>query len=113
MFENVALQEFRCYTSTRSQQLAIFLAEFPSWISLFSYPELVGTKNEKRAPMSPCFKKTAVKLREKLLEGRSLCSGTPSIESQSVYQKFNIHCLVFNYDVYICFHAINYINTKR
>ena len=72
MFENVALQvaEVRCYTSTRSQQLAIFLAEFPSWISLFSYPELVGTKNEKRAPMSPCFKKTAVKLREKLLEGR-------------------------------------------
>ena len=38
-----------CYTTTRSQQLAIFLAEQPFGISLFSYPELLGTKNKKCA----------------------------------------------------------------
>ena len=72
MLINVALQvaEVGCYTTTWSQQLAIFLARWSwSWGEL-EYPELLGTKNDKCAHARICALVISdVKLWEKLLEG--------------------------------------------
>ena len=65
MLKIVALQVGCCYTAMRSRQLAIFF-------SLFSYPELHGTKNENCAH-APLLKMPCRKLREKLLEGVIYC----------------------------------------
>ena len=69
MLENVALQvaEVGCYTTTRSQRLAIFLAGLGwAWGEL-QYQELLGTI--KREVCACVLVQTAVKLRENLLEG--------------------------------------------
>ena len=62
MLTNVALQVavVGCYTTTRSQQLAIFLAGF-------SYPELLGTKSVRMRPCQYCEKSCR--------KGDTLCNG--------------------------------------